>query len=251
MFVPTAYWGGEAPDVYDYLFRGSWDASNASSYPGTGANWNNVSGSGTFVESNSTFVVWTNSGSADYFTYSNNAYHSIGSFGFEMIDGGGGGLPTYGSGWTISMWVNPATMTGGEGYFSLQSGGGSDRMEIEIDAHNNRFYFSTNEESGADVFTGNSTIYSAGAWYNIVFTYDGVTFKGYVNTSLQTSGVKVARTPAYVTTTTMDVNLFMGFTPTYNLNSGGKIAMMEMWNRGIGATDVTDIWNYHKARFGY
>ena len=248
MFVPTAFFGGETPDVYDNLFRGSWDASNASSYPGTGTNWFNASGSGTFVESNGTFVTWTNNGDADYFSYSNNAYHSIGSFGFEMIDGNPGALPNYGSGWSISMWVNPGTMTGGEGYFTLQSAAGSSRMELDIDAHNNRFYFNAKQHGGASVFNGNSGIYTAGSWYNIVFTYDGVTFKGYVNNSLQTSGPK--SNPAYTTSTSMDVNLFMAYTPTYNNNSG-DIAMMEMWNRAIPSTEVTDIWNYHKSRFGY
>lgn len=247
MFVPTAYWGGEAPDVYDYLFRGSWDASNSSSYPGTGANWFNVSGSGTFAESNSTFVTWTDSGSADYFSYSNNANHLIGSLGFEMIDGNPQSLTTYGNGWTISMWVRPGA--NGEGYFYLESFPGSSLMEIEMDYHNNRFYWIAEQEGGGGVFNGTSTnTYSTGVWYNVVFTYDGVTFKGYVNNSLRTSGAK--SNPAYTTRTSMDVSLYMGYTPTYN-NNTGKIGMMEMWNRAITADNVTDIWNYHKTRFGY
>jgi len=243
MFVPTAFYGGETPDVYDNLFRGSWDASNASSYPGTGTNWFNVSGSGTFVESNASNVTWTNSGSADFFTYSGNAYHSIASF--EMKDGVIGG--SYGSGWAFSVWAKPANMTG-QGILSIESGGGSNRLEMEIDSHNNRFYFTANQENGASTFAGNSGILSAGPWYNLVYTFDGVTFKGYVNNSLVASGIK--SNPAFVTSTTAVTKFYLAYTPNYYYNSG-EMGMCEMWNRAISADEVTEVWNYHKARFGY
>lgn len=250
MFVPTAFFGGEPPAVYDNLFRGSWDASNAASYPGSGATWYNVSGSGNFTETNSTFVTWNNSGSADYFTYAGNAYHTIGDLStpaFQMKDGVGGG--NYGSGWTFSVWYYPGSMNG-EGIMTLYSATGTNRFNMAMWTNNNRFNWYGTQFPGQT-----SVVYSANNWYNVIYSYDGVTFRGYVNNSLQMSGVKNVTVPVYDTSTSATVSLFLGrayVLPSSNYYSNSsRIAMMEMWNRGIRSDEVTDIWNYHKARFGY
>lgn len=247
MFTPIAYYNTITLGVYDNLFRGSWDASNSSSYPGSGTTWYNVSGSSDFEKSNVNYPAWVDSGSADYFDGSNSAYFSSSAF---LMDSASSPSGTYGNGLTFSLWVYPTSFTQ-IGWLWLQSGDGYD---IGIFGGNSRFNFSV-YSSVSDTQYGNGTsvgAQSANQWYNVVLTFDGVNFKGYVNNSLITTFAP--GTPTSMRFANTADNLYLGYldksATSYYMN-GQRLSMFEMWNRPLPSSQVTEIWDYHKSRFGY
>jgi hypothetical protein len=92
-----------------------------------------------------------------------------------------------------------------------------------------------------------ATTMSTATWYLVVCTYDKSTMKIYVNntqdanTSSQTADIS-----SYST------SLSIARWPTGNSQFlNGQVAMTLIYNRALSSTEVGDIWNATKSRYGY
>ena len=93
-----------------------------------------------------------------------------------------------------------------------------------------------------------SEVLSLNTWYNLTFTYDGTTLRLYKN------GVQDASfNSATYTLGQNTVNPAIGNNPSlapYNDWFKGNIAMTQLYNKGLSATEVLQNYNATKSRFG-
>lgn len=85
---------------------------------------------------------------------------------------------------------------------------------------------------------------STGAWYQIVGTYDGTINKLYVNNTLVQSA-SYSGTPS---ASTAGIRLMRRWDDADYW--GGKLAIVQVYDGAMNATQVNSNWNNNKARFG-
>ncbi|MBT7281884.1 hypothetical protein HN832_00555, partial [archaeon] len=153
------------------------------------------------------------------------------------------GLPTGDSSRTITMWVN------GESYGPLYSQGvcayGEQHLGISTDS-GLRLYISA---YGHDLRTANST--SLNEWQFITVTYAGDGLNT-ANTKVYINGVEEGLGVAYGT----EVNLSTA--ANWNIGGGvtgcgsyfnGSIDEVRIFNKALTQTEITNLYNLHKANF--
>lgn len=87
-------------------------------------------------------------------------------------------------------------------------------------------------------------------WYFIVFTYDGGSVAN--SRTMYLNGAPLSGTSGTVGALNVDANETL-YIATYIDQSGslvGDLAQFGFWNRVLGASEVTDIWNATRAVFG-
>jgi hypothetical protein len=153
---------------------------------------------------------------------------------------------------TISVWINPASLTQGS-YAGLvsQSTGGS--------ANSQAYQLSWRQVSGGlfgSICNGSGTYNdvlasfpsTANAWYNIVFTWNGSLLSIYNN------GVLSAQSAQTIVNQVLTTDLTIGGY-TYKGAGGvdeyfnGSINNVELFNRGFTAQEVLQNYNTKKSRF--
>ena len=92
-----------------------------------------------------------------------------------------------------------------------------------------------------------ATTMTSGIWYMVVCTYDKTSMKIYVNnvqdanTNSQTNNIS-----------TYSTSLSIARWPTGNSQFlNGQVAVQLIYNRALSSTEVGDIWNATKSRYGY
>jgi hypothetical protein len=217
------------------------DASNPSSYPGSGTTWIDVSNNNrtgtltngpTFNGSNGGSIVFN--GSTQYVDVTNTAS----TFAFANTT------------FTVSVWFNQSTLSNGA-LVSKDGGVGGWSMWALSDGTIVSFMKNGSSIDNYDRFT--SAVIVANTWINItaVFTTN-TTVAGnnsvthYVNGVVNT-GTIVVGSGAYGSETS--TNLYLGrrsTSPYFN----GNIALVQIYNIGLTATDVLTNYNSVKRRFG-
>jgi hypothetical protein len=213
----------------------SLDAGNPASYPGTG-------------------TVWTD---------------TIGSMAFDLING-----PTYNSGNGGYIQFTPSSGQYARSYSNLGT-----LAAWSIEAWH--YYDGTNTSSGPNIFTeyqyGGGTInlglgwgngsgadnelqawwygpgfqgtpsYSLtpGAWYQIVGTFDGTTLNLYVNNTLVRTAVAP---PGGAANPAIGYGLMTRWDPGGLW--GGRLAIVNVYNSALSGAEVTQNFNFYRARFG-
>ena len=93
-----------------------------------------------------------------------------------------------GASWSIRYRVRPDAATGG-GYVSSRANGGADKAAIIYNfVANTLEFFDTNNSTGATVRLALATATPPnGSYYDVEFTYDGATLRGFLNGALSSS----------------------------------------------------------------
>lgn len=99
-----------------------------------------------------------------------------------------GGLPQLGSSFTVSLWLNTANLDQRNKYLFHNRGpsiGGEDQQNAVVFGYLPRtveLFATANAVTGSDPRSLSAIVLSqANTWNNVVYTYDGVDFRGYLN----------------------------------------------------------------------
>jgi hypothetical protein len=209
------------------------DASNTTSYPGTGTTWFDLSGQGNDVAmQNSGSISYTASGGG-YFTLASNGYFNRATTT---------GIPTGTSAYTMSVWVQWSTGT-------WPVSGGMIGIGSSITTNQTNQFRTVNTNGLVNYWYGNdlgatSTVSPASQWVNIVAQWDGTTRKIWVN------GTEIASAGATGLNVTSSL-LQVGAT---NLGGSeplsGRIGQALVYNRALTATEIQQNYTVVRGRYG-
>jgi hypothetical protein len=208
------------------------DASNTTSYPGTGTTWFDLSGQGNDVAmQNSGSISYTALGGG-YFTTGSNGYFNRASTT---------GIPTGNSNYTLSAWIQyGSSWPASGGIIGIGSAWGTTNAVNALRTNNtNSFY---NYWWLVDLL-GNSSLSPATQWFNIVAKFDGTTRSIWVNGSQIASD-----TPGSghnVTTSALGIAVTAN---TEYLN--GNIGQALIYNRALTTAEIQQNYNAVRSRYG-
>lgn len=216
------------------------DANNTNSYPGSGTSWYDLSGNSrtgtltngpTFSSANGGSVVFD--GTNDYVDVTNTAT----AFSFANTT------------FTVNIWFKQSSLANGALISKAGTTGGWSVWAIS-DGTINSFMKNGSSVDNYDRFT--SAVITPNTWVNIVAVFTtSTTVAGnntvthYVNGVLNT-GTVIVGSGAYGSETS--TNLFIGRRST-SPYFPGNIAFVQIYNRGLSATEVLKTFNDTKAKF--
>lgn len=205
------------------------DAANSNSYPGSGTDWADLSGSTTATLTNGPTYSSNNGGYIDF--DGSNDYVDVTGIDVSAL-----------SAFTLEAWVYP-TGTSDQSVFG-QFGGGTNSFLLYWDVGDGALGFdfiiqdSTYRRIGTTIANG-----SLNAWNHVVGTYSGSQLQLYVNgSSIGTSS------------TGGTINNNSGFRLGADQSSGqrplnGNIAAAKVYNKALSSAEVTQNYNALKNRF--
>ena len=201
------------------------DAGNKNSYGGSGTTWTDLQGNynGTLVNGP---------------TYSDNYINLDGSNDYIGL----GTFFDYNK-YTIALWVNPGSTQNTYADIFDNNHTGTQNFVCQQNVNNlNEYEFSM---IGASTYsaTGLFTL-SANTWTFLSFTFDGSVARSYINGSLNGTGGSM--TPNYVSPNFRLGSWHYGDSRFWN----GKYGNCMIYNRHLSASEITQIYNVQKSRFG-
>jgi hypothetical protein len=218
------------------------DAANASSYSGSGTLWNDLSGNGNHV-------TMQNAGSI---TYTSNNHFSTGSNGYFSRTGSttlGTGNPSY----TMIVWARKPSTWGDSGLITI-----SDSFTTnETNAFRTRSVGGEPLRLGLGSFTNywwsndlpyegfNSANLELNKWFMATTTYNSSTN---IRKLFGNNICLIQDTPLGGHNMT-NTNLLIGKTAGTEYLAG-DISLVLVYNRELSSSEVTEIFNYYKPRFG-
>ena len=214
------------------------DAGLTESYSGTGTTWYDLSGQGNHCEAQS------------------NPTHTSGSAGSFALDGNDYFKPpdlaadSFTAGITIFSVANFGTANNGESLLGLSSAGGNDNDAIrfyrESSTENLRLRISNSSGSSIEHLSPSSTSIENSTVKSYAATLDGV------NGDLYANGVNCGTKATSVTPSTSrifdagGIGLHDSGTNRYLT---GDVAVMLLFNRGLSATEISNLHNYFATRY--
>lgn len=137
---------------------------------------------------------------------------------------------------TISLWAYRNSNVGGSYLISKTNASNSDNdYSVVLDYLSDSFSFYSTVTGGR---IGDIGGISSGKWYHIVYTYDGTTFKGYRNGTLEVS-TSISFTLPTGSTTPLRLFTFDGS----SYSPDGGLDMVYFWSRPITSTEVSVLYN--------
>lgn len=209
------------------------DASNSTSYPGSGATWFDLATSP--AANNATLL------NTPTYSTNNGGYFTFAAASSESATVSGTGLVPS-SAYTKAVWFNLTDTVSDNNLVSSATGG-----HFMFFAGTNKLYCGHANWTGAgNPYTKypSTTNFVAGTWYLAVLTYTtagGMTL--YINGALDSTF-----------TTDKTAHTGDGSTNIGRFGAGnflnGSVAQVLTYDRAISATEATDIYNATKARYG-
>jgi hypothetical protein len=150
---------------------------------------------------------------------------------------------------TVSVWVK-TTATGERGILSHCSGGPVGEGYSLYDGKMKYWYY-----SGSWQTLDGNTLINDGAWNNLVWVKTGTNMKMYVDGVLD----KEATLVASITSTFLAIGTMWGPCSSLNYGAGsdyystsfsGNMGPLKVWTRALSATEVTEMYERFKGRFG-
>lgn len=142
------------------------------------------------------------------------------------------------SDFSISVWINPSTVTGNQMIFSNLMYNGGARKGYYISLYGDAVEVWLVNTLSSQQYILTSSIISINTWYNIVVTRESGVLKLYVNNSLIATDTN-AITMGYISTTPSIGAYTNGLPITRYFNS--KIDELNIWNKALTATEVTEL----------
>jgi hypothetical protein len=245
VFSPFSFLSSPSASVYEDVWA-LWDASAGGA---SGQTWTTVSGSNITITSTNALTAYVDDSPASYFTFETNGYltSSLGDFA---------GFAPNGSGWTANIWVMPASFSTPQGLYWFDTTEGAGNADFAAETFNNRFqwnYYAASSDTslgGTDTFE-TYTSPNTDWWMNTI-VWNGVQGIAYIN-SVEKGRFSTSLQPSdYPDFTELVFKLGqVDKSPTTDYLNGGRVAIIELWNRGIDSNEVTELWDYNKSRFGY
>jgi hypothetical protein len=213
----------------------SLDAANGISYPSSGTTWYDISEIG---GNNGTLTNGPTWSSASGGTFSFDGADDYVDLGTKTTFNLGGAGKTF----SINLWFNPRLWTSAWQAL-ITKGDTSWRVHRYQSDSPVKLAFGTSGLSVLDTFT--STIFTTNTWYNVVCVYDGTSKKIYVNGSLDSnvnvSGVLANNSqPVYIGENA----------EASGRDFNGNISNVQIYNRALSQTEITQNYNALKGRFG-
>ena len=222
----NGYWNSYAAPSNLRLYL---DASNSSSYPGTGTIWYDLTNNGNDVTmTNSGSINWVNTG-AKYFSTGSNGWFSNPS---------GSNLPTGNSDYTFIIWVQLGSVWGGNGLMSVGPFGNANQANAVRAGSTNQLL---NYWWGNDLVV-TSSVSPTNDWFNVVAKFDGTTRSIFVNGVLVGSDTPSGHD---VTTNALQIAKTAG-----NEYLNGNVAEVLIYDTALSNSDIVQYFNNTKSRFG-
>jgi hypothetical protein len=201
------------------------DAGNSTSYPGSGTTWTDLSGNG----NNGTLTNGPTYSSADggsiVFDGSND-YAPIGTSQFPF-----GASPG-----TLSSWVRTNTISASYRWI-VSYGQASGSQSRFLGFNGTTYYFGG---YGNDITASGVPL---NTWFNMVGVYDGTNASMYINGAL-VSG------PTAKSWNTVANNAQIGRQTNASEYWSGNISQVQIYNRALTATEITQNFNALRGRYG-
>jgi len=222
------------------------DASNASSYPGSGTTWTDLTGNGNNMTMSGT-VPFAGSGQTKYFSYNGTAnyFQGVNSFASSIS-----------SAITITLVASIANMSQRTALFSKYSTSGISGYVLEIGTisglwtNTMRFYAAGSGGESTD-YRGTTSL-NANQIYMFTLTYDrtsGVTAL-YANDSVLSASQAGSNLVASDWSQNTNPFLTGNYGPGLTIYSYMNQYMTLTYNRALTSTEVTQNYNALKTRFG-
>ena len=151
---------------------------------------------------------------------------------------------------SVSVWVNFATLTSIGDILSTFTSFGGNYFGVELYV---LAYFQFNVYNGTTTFTNlqnTGAPISTNTWYNLVITRKASTgTKMYINGTLNVSNTST-QNPVYTTTNYATIGGSNSGGSYVNLAANGtKIDEVNIWNKELTATEVTELYNAGAGKF--
>ena len=209
------------------------DASNSSSYSGSGSTWFDISGNG----NNATIyngVSYSTSGSGGHLSLD-------GSNGYIQLASNSSAAPYANQTFTIDMWVYRYAET--DGYEILWSQDYTSHTPPYYSVHIRIDNPSTMGIMGGGNSGQPSGVVSTGVWQHWVFTRD------LTDVNIYRNGISISTAGTGTSTTYYNNPLWIGKS-NFNSSSTLNFGSVRYYNRKLSATEVLKNFDASKARFG-
>lgn len=209
------------------------DAANTKSYPGSGTTWTDLSGNG-YVGTKAgtqspTYPLWNTGG---YFTFSG------GTVGTNYSRFYIPGLPAF-SGLSVFAWVKTSDASESKTILRMQN---SD-FELSMNGSTQLYY-----AAGANydnIGASYNFSFADSKWHHMGLTYDGNILKGYWDNSNVVTNTR----GSIVNTEAGDLNIGTR-DDAYFQHFVGDVAIIQIYNKVLTPTEITQNFNALRSRFG-
>jgi hypothetical protein len=231
-------------NIYASNLRFHLDASNATSYSGSGNNWNDISGQNNHFALSATRPTFNNSAPKNFQLTKT-------SSGGTFFSGNNSWLG--GQNFTVSAWIKTTNVGSGENHWtqmhimSAESGGLADDWGFGVNG-NGKLSFGTGGAS--DLTYASTSSVNSGNWEFVTATrtYSSGVIKIYVNGSLQTTSSSTVNANRTLTSNT---SLKIGAGDDGGATFGGNIGAVYGYNTVLTDAQVLQNYNATMATYGY
>lgn len=214
------------------------DSGNASSYPGSGSVWNDLSGN----NNDATLI------NSPTFSSSNGGILQFDDVSLEY-----GTIPNIGnlSAWTVEAWFRITTsLTGKVSSLVSNEFDLANKLNFSIGTNNapSNYNLAAGFFDGLGWHTTTGFAPQTNVWYQVVGTYDGTTIRQYVNGSASGGTVNYTGNPQ----SGGQVRLMRRWDSALNQGNlvDGDLAIINIYNTALSSGEITSSWNSNKSRFG-
>jgi hypothetical protein len=210
------------------------NAADRNSYPGSGTTWTDMSGNGnsgtltngpTFSNANGGAIVLD--GLDDYVIVSNGMNSLVGT---NQV--------------TFAAWIYRTSTTAYWAGIISNKVNGADGIALLVNP-DSQIFFQYDSTSGVYAIFG-GVVLSTNNWNYIVGIYDNVGLKTYYNGTLNDS----AADPGKSIASQGNMDILIGSQQPIASYFPGRIASIQVYNRGLSASEVLQNYNATKTRFG-
>ena len=219
------------------------DASNTSSYPGTGTVWTDLSSNG----NNGTLTngVGYSSTNGGIMTFD-------GVNDFVQIENNSSLSQT--SALTLSTWVKLNSLSSDTALIGKQWCNMNQYSYLLMITTQGKISFNQPNVNGAcngtyGEYTSTNSL-SLNTWYNVVMTFTNTSIKLYLNGQLMSGTLTGYINNLFVSTSPVLLGTYRSLFGNYGLMLNGSMGSTLIYNKSLSASEVTQNYNATKSRFG-
>ena len=218
------------------------DAGNASSYPGTGTAWTDLSPTGNNGTLTNGVGYTSANGGALTFDGVNDYVNCGNSSTFNQTNA-----------LTLSTWVKINSFASTNTLIGKQW--------CNVGQYSYYFYINTQgklvfDAANSGSCSGNFTIYtstdslSTNTWYNVVLSFSNTSIKMYINGQLISGSLSGVNTNLLISNSPVLLGTYRNLSGTYGAILNGSMGSTLIYNTTLPSSDVLQNFNATKTRFG-